>query len=116
MVHDEIHRMMHQYEEHLKMQGLSLEQFLQFTNSTVEALEDQMHEEAEKRVKYRLMLEEIAKAEKIEITEEKAMEEATSLAEKYQMDKDEFLKAFGGIDMIKYDLTMRAVIDILKGE
>jgi len=32
------------------------------------------------------------------------------------MDKDEFLKAFGGIDMIKYDLTMRAVIDILKGE
>ena len=75
-----------------------------------------MHGEAEKRVKYRLMLEEIAKVEKIEITEEKAMEEATTLAEKYQMDKDEFLKAFGGIDMIKYDLTMRAVIDILKGE
>lgn len=116
MVHDEIHRMIHQYEEHLKMQGLSLEQFLQFTNSTIDALEDQMHEEAEKRVKYRLMLEEIAKAEKIEITEEKAMEEATTLAEKYQMDKDEFLKAFGGIDMIKYDLTMRSVIDILKGE
>lgn len=116
MIHDEIHRMMHQYEEHLKMQGLSLEQFLQFTNSTIEALEDQMHEEAEKRVKYRLMLEEIAKVENIEISSEKAMEEATSLAEKYQMDKDEFLKAFGGIDMIKYDLTMRAVIDILKGE
>ena len=116
MVHDEIHRMIHQYEEHLKMQGLSLEQFLQFTNSTIDALEDQMHEEAEKRVKYRLMLEEIAKVEKIEITEEKAMEEATTLAEKYGMDKDEFLKAFGGIDMIKYDLTMRAVIDILKGE
>ena len=116
MVHDEIHRMIHQYEEHLKMQGLSLEQFLQFTNSTIDALEDQMHEEAEKRVKYRLMLEEIAKVEKIEITEEKAMEEATTLAEKYQMDKEEFLKAFGGIDMIKYDLTMRAVIDILKGE
>ena len=75
-----------------------------------------MHEEAEKRVKYRLMLEEIAKVEKVEITEEAAKEEATSLAEKYRMDKDEFLKAFGGIDMIKYDLTMRAVIDILKGE
>ena len=116
MVHEEIHRMIHQYEEHLKMQGLSLEQFLQFTNSTMEALEDQMHEEAEKRVTYRLMLEEIAKVEKIEITEEKAMEEAESLAEKYQMDKNEFLEAFGGIDMIKYDLTMRAAIDVLKCE
>ena len=62
------------------------------------------------------MLEEIAKAEKIDITEEKTMEEATTLAEKYQMDKDEFLKVFSGIDMIKYDLTMRTVIDILKGE
>ena len=116
MVHEEIHRMIHNYEDHLKMQGLSLEQFLQFTNSTMEALEDQMHEEAEKRVIYRLMLEEIAKLEKIEITEEKAMEEAQSLAERYEMDKEEFLNAFGGIDMIKYDLTMRAAIDILKGE
>ena len=116
MIHDEIHRMMHQYEENLKMQGLTLEQFYQFTNSNEEALEAQMHDEAEKRVKYRLMLEEIAKAEKIEVTEEKANEEATTLAEKYQMNKDEFLKAFGGIDMIKYDLKMRAVIDILKGE
>ncbi|MBE6144071.1 MAG: trigger factor [Firmicutes bacterium] len=116
MIHDEIHRMMHQYEEHLKMQGLTLEQFYQFTNSDRNALEAQMHDEAEKRVKYRLMLEEIAKVEKVEISEEKALEEASTLAEKYGMDKDEFLKAFGGIDMIKYDLTMRAVIDILKGE
>ena len=46
----------------------------------------------------------------------KSLEEAENLAEKYQMDKDEFLKAFGGIDMIKYDLTMRAAIDVLKGE
>ena len=116
MVHEEIHRMVHQYEDHLKMQGLSLEQFLEFTHSTMEALEDQMHEEAEKRVTYRLMLEEIAKVEKIEITEEKAMEEAESLAEKYQMDKNEFLEAFGGIDMIKYDLKVRVAIDVLKGE
>ena len=38
------------------------------------------------------------------------------LAEKYQMKKDEFLKAFGGIEMIKYDLEMRGAIDVLKGE
>ena len=36
------------------------------------------------------------------------------LAEKYQMDKDEFLKIFGGLEMVKYDLTMREAIEILK--
>ena len=116
MIHEEIHRMVHSYEDHLKMQGLSLEQFLQFTNSTIEDLEEKMHDEAEKRVLYRLMLEQIIKEEKIEVTEEQAMEEATTLAEKYNMDKEEFLKAFGGIEMVKYDLTMRAAIEVLKGE
>ncbi len=116
MIHEEIHRMIHQYEEHLKMQGITLEQFYQFTNSDEAALEAQMHDEAERRVKYRLMLEEIAKEEKIEITEERANEEVKTLADKYQMKEEEFLNAFGGIDMIKYDLTIRAVIDILKGE
>ena len=62
------------------------------------------------------MLEEIAKCEKVEISDEKANEEAEKLASRYQMPKDEFLKAFGGIEMIKYDLQMRAAIDVLKGE
>lgn len=116
MIHEEAHRMVHQYEEHLQMQGITLEQFFKFTNSNEEALMEQMHDEAKNRVTYRLMLEEIVKAEKLSISEEDAEKEATTLAEKYQMTKDEFLKAFGGIEMIKYDLTMRAAIDVLKGE
>ena len=96
------------------MQGLTLKQFYQFTNSDEKALKDQMHEEAEKRVLYRLMLEEIAKAEKIEIDDKQANEEAEKLAEKYQMKKDEFLKLFGGLDMVKYDLMMRAAMETLK--
>ena len=114
MIHDEIDRMLKQYEENLKMQGLTLKQFYQFTNSDEQALKDQMHEEAEKRVLYRLMLEEIAKAEKIEIDEKQAEEEAEKLANKYQMKKDEFLKLFGGLEMVKYDLTMRAAMEALK--
>ena len=116
MIHEEAHRMVHQYEEHLQMQGITLEQFFQFTNSNEEALMEQMHEEAKNRVTYRLMLEEIVKAENISVSEEDAEKEATTLAEKYQMTKDEFLKAFGGVEMIKYDLTMRAAINVLKGE
>lgn len=116
MIAEEQHRMIHQYEDNLKMQGLTLEQFYQFTNSDEQALKDQMREEATNRVVYRLMLEEIAKAEKIEIDDKQADEEATKLAEKYQMKKDEFLKMFGGLDMIKYDLQMRQAMDVLRGE
>lgn len=114
MIHEEIDRMLRQYEENLKMQGLTLEQFYQFTSSNEQALRDQMHEEAEKRVLYRLMLEEIAKTEKIEIDDKQADEEAEKLANKYQMKKDEFLKLFGGLEMIKYDLKMRGAMEILK--
>lgn len=114
MIHEEIDRMLRQYEENLKMQGLTLEQFYQFTNSNEQALKDQMHEEAEKRVLYRLMLEEIAKQEKIEIDDKQANEEAEKLASKYQLPKDEFLKLFGGLEMVKYDLMMRGAMEVLK--
>lgn len=116
MIEEEKKRMIKQYEENLKMQGITLEQFYQFTNSDEQALKDQMHEEAVKRITFRLMLEEIAQAENIKITEEQAEEEATKLAEKYQMKKEEFLKLFGGLDMVKYDLEMRAAMDALKSE
>ena len=115
MIHEEIDRMMKQYEQNLQMQGISLQQFYQFTNSDEKALRDQMHEEAEKRVKLRLMLEEIAKVEKIEISDKEAQEEASNLAEKYHMEEEEFLKEFGGLDMIKYDRKMRKAMEIIKG-
>ena len=114
MIEEELNRMIRQYEENLKMQGLTLAQFYQFTNSDEAALKDQMREEAEKRVKSRLLLEEITKLEKIEVTDEEAEKEAEDLATKYNMKKDEFLKLFGGIEMVKYDLEMRKAIDVLK--
>ena len=104
LVHEEIHRMMHQYEENLKMQGITLDMFYQFTNSSEEDLEKQMHPEAEKRVKYRFMLEEIATLEKVEVTDEEANKEAEDLAKKYNTTKDELLAQIGGIDALKYEL------------
>ncbi|MCI8446011.1 MAG: trigger factor [Bacilli bacterium] len=116
MIEEEKKRMIKQYEENLKMQGITLEQFYQFTNSDEAALKEQMHEEAVKRIKFRLMLEEIAEVENLKVTDEDAEEEANKLAEKYQMKKEEFLKLFGGLDMVKYDLEMRAAMNVLKGE
>jgi trigger factor len=116
MIEDELDRMVKQYEENLKMQGLTLEHLYQLTNSDEAALKQQMKEEATKRVKYRLMLEEIAKKEKIEVSDKEADEEADKLAEKYQMSKEEFLNMFGGLEMIKYDKKMRQAIELVKGE
>ena len=114
MINEELDRMVQQYSDHLKMQGITIEQFYQFTNSDEMALRDQMRPEAVKRITYRLMLEEIAKEEKIEIDDKTAKEEAKKLAEKYQMKEDEFLSAFGGLDIVKYDMKMRKAMEVLK--
>lgn len=114
MIKEETDRMLRQYEENLKMQGITLEQFYQFTNADEAALRDQMKEESTKRVASRLLLEEVKKAEKIEVTDEEAEKEAEEMAKKYQMDKDEFIKLFGGIEMVKYDTEMRKTIEFLK--
>ena len=116
MINEELDRMVKQYGETLRMQGLSLEQFYQFTNSDESKLREQMKEEATKRITFRLMLEEIAKAENIEVSDSDAKKETKEMATKYQMKEDEFLKAFGGLDMMKYDIKMRKAIEVLKGE
>ena len=100
MVNEEVDRLMHRFEEQMKMQGISLDIYYQFTKSTEADLRNQLEKEAYSNVLYRLMLEEIMNLEKIEVTMEDAEKEAEELAKKYQMEKEEFLKNFGGVDMI----------------
>lgn len=114
LIHEELDRMVEQYAERLKMQGITLEQFYKFTNSSEEALKTQMHEEAEKRVKLRFAIDEIIELEKIDATDEEANHDAEEKAKKHGMDKDEYIKAFGGLEMLKYDIKVQKVLDILK--
>lgn len=114
LIHEELDRMVDQYAERLKMQGITLEQFYKFTNSSEEALKAQMHEEAEKRVKLRFAIDEIIELEKIDATDEEANRDAEEKAKKHGMDKDEYIKAFGGLEMLKYDIKVQKVLDILK--
>ena len=114
MVEEEVDRLIGRFEEQMKMQGISLEVYYQFTGSDEKALRAQMEKEAYSNVLYRLMLEEISKKEKIEVDDKKAEKEAEELAKKYQMEKDEFLNNFGGLDMIKYDLQIRETVEKLK--
>jgi len=116
MVEEEVERLLGRYEQQLKMQGVSLDLYYQITRTTEADLKQQLEKEGYKNVLYRLMLEEIANLEKIEISEEDANKQAEELAGKYNMAKDEFLKAFGGIEMIQYDMEIRKVVDFLKEE
>ena len=98
----------------MQMQGISLDIYYQFTQSSEENLKKQIEPEAYQNVLYRLMLEEIMNLEKIEVSLEDAQKEAEEMAKKYQMEKEEFLKQFGGIEMIQYDLEMQKAVDLLK--
>ena len=110
----EVDRLLGRFEEQMRMQGISLDLYYQFTQSTEADLRNQLEKEGYSNVLYRLMLEEITSLEKIEITDEDAEKEAEELAKKYQMDKEDFLKEFGGVEMVKYDLQMRKTIETLK--
>ena len=114
LIHDEIHHMIDNYAQRLQMQGLNINQYLEFTKKTMDDLEKELEDEAKKNVSYRYMLDEIARLEKIDPTDSEVDEEVDRLAKQYQMTKEELLKAFGSKDVVKYDLKMRRTLDFLK--
>lgn len=89
MVEKEIDNMVRDLEMRLNQQGLSLDQYMQFTGNTEEKMRSYMKENADKKVKADLVLEAIAKAENIEATEEEVKEKATEIAKMYAGDEFE---------------------------
>ena len=114
MVTEETTRLLKRAEQSMMMQGLNLDLYYQITGQKEEDLRSQLKDEAYQNVLYRLMLEEITKLEKIEVSLDDAKKEAKELADKYQMDEEDFLKEFGGLDMVQYDLEMRRTLERLK--
>ena len=114
MVEEEINRLIQRYDEQLRMQGISIDMYYEFTKTTEKDLRAQMEKEAYSHVLYRLMLEELLEIEKVEVKDDEVDTEVKDMAKKYNMKEDEFVKAFGGKDMVKYDLEIRKVIELLK--
>ena len=114
MVTEETTRLLKRAEQSMMMQGLNLDLYYQITGQKEEDLRAQLKDEAYQNVLYRLMLEEITKLEKIEVSLDDAKREAKELADKYQMAEEDFLKEFGGLDMVQYDLEMRRTLERLK--
>ena len=114
IIHDEIHRIINQQSEQMKMQGLSIEQYLELTKSTMEDLENQIKPEAENRVKERYLLEAIVEEEKIDATDKEVEEDIKRISEMYNVEKDELVNMMGGVEMVKYDVKMRKALELLK--
>ena len=114
MVEDELDHMIHRFSHQLEMQGINLDMYYQFTNSSEQDLRNQMEKEGYQHVLYRLMLEEIVKLESIKITDKEVKAELKDLSEKYGMKEEEVEQQFGGKEMIQYDLEMRKAIEMLK--
>ena len=115
IIHAEVERMMNEFDQRLSTQGVKLEQYLQLTGSSKEDFEKQLAPEAEKRVKERYLLEEVAEKEKIEATDEDANKRAEELAGAYGVDKEEIITHYG-LDNIKYDVRMSKAIKLIAGE
>lgn len=114
IISDEVHRMIHGYEDQLKMQGIDMETYFKMTDTSHEDLHKQMEPEAIKRLKYRYIIEEIAEQEKIDFTEKEVKAKAQEMAENYGIKLEELIDAYGTLDVVKYDMRMHKALEILQ--
>ena len=113
MIEDQVSRMAEDFRRRIEAQGLTFDQYVQFTGMTPEQLTDQMRPEAETRIKNSLVLEAIAKAENIEASEEKVEERLSKMAESYKMELDKLKEIFQGADLeqLKADLAIEEAVE-----
>lgn len=95
MLDTQVRQMVNDFAQRLQMQGLSFEQYMQFTGATPEQLLDQMRPQAQERIESRLVLEAVVKAENIEATEEDFKTEMEKMAEMYQMETEKLIESVG---------------------
>ena len=115
MITEQVRRMADDFARRLQSQGLSMDQYMQFTGLTTDALAQQMRPEALKRIQNSLVLEAIAKAENIEVSDEKVNEEIEKMAAAYKMEADKLKELIGDAEkeQMKSDLAIQAAVDMI---
>lgn len=115
MIDSQAEDMVQEFGERLQMQGMRLEQYLQFTGMSMSQIVDQYKEQAKKRIEGRLVLEAIVEAEKIEVTQEDQEEGMKKLAEQYGMEVEKVRDFFDeeSLESYKKDLATQKALDLL---
>ena len=115
MIETQVRQMADDFAQRIQSQGLSMEQYFQFTGMTAEKMLEELRPQAIKRIETRLVLEAIAKAENIEISDDKIDEELAKMAESYKMEVDK-LKEFMGENeknQMKEDMAVQEAVTFL---
>lgn len=106
--------MLNDFRNRLRQQGLEFNQYLQFTNQTQEKIVEQLKEQGIKRIKTRLVLEEIVKQENITPSQDEVNEKLDEMAKNYKMERAEIEKLIGSeIEAIKLDIAVQKAIDFI---
>ena len=117
MVDYQTEQMMEDFAQRMQSQGLSLQQYFQFTGMTAEQYKEQMRPRALKNIQSRLVLEAVAKAENIEVSEEDLDAEMAKMAEMYKMEVEKVKELIGDYqkDEMKKDLAIQKAVDLVAG-
>ena len=115
MVDTQISQMANDLAQRIQSQGLTMEQYYQFTGMTEEKMNEEFKPQAVKRIETRLVLEAIAKAENIEISDEKLDEEIAKMAEAYKMEADKLKEFMGDAEkkQMKEDMAVQEAVTFL---
>jgi len=116
MIDTQVRQMAQEFAQRLQSQGLSMEQYFQFTGLTTEKMEEDLKPQAVKRIQTRLVLEAIAKAENIVISDEKFDEEINKMAESYGMEADKLKEYMGEAEkkQMKEDMAVQEAVTLVR--
>lgn len=118
MVDTQVRQMINDFASRMQSQGLTMEQYFQFTGMTVEKMQDEMKPQALKRIQTRLVLEKIAEVENIQPTEEEVNEEISKMAEMYKMEADKLKELLGDreLEQMKKDMAVQKAVTLVADE
>ena len=115
MTKTECRQMMDDFSRRMQQQGLSMEQYFQFTGQSVDKMMEDMKPQALKRIQTRLVLEKVAEAENIQPSEEEITEEIQKMADAYKMEADKIREAIGesGLEQMKKDMAVQKAVTVI---
>ena len=115
MVQSQSRQMMDDFARRMQQQGLSMEQYFQFTGQSMDKMMEDMKPQALKRIQTRLVLEKVAEAENIQPSEEEITEEIQKMADAYKMEADKIREAIGesGLEQMKKDMAVQKAVTVI---
>lgn len=113
MIEDQINQMISDFDQRLRAQRMDLENYLKYTQMTLEGMKEQMRDQAVKNVRSRLALEAIIREEKFEITKEEIEKELQKYADDYQMELEKIRAAISEKELIE-NMKLERAIDVVR--